>query len=190
MKTEKQEIKQSFGYGPIFKGVDKICGKDDLRPIMKHAFIKDGCVVATDAHQLVIINLKFFGLNDEAIELLEGKYISKSNLTLLGRINKNHYWTLTEQGFKVNDLTYNFSKVDGKFPNYNAVIPDTKVKIDTIGMDSNFLLNIQKIYHYQKGGDFGSNLKIVFHGETRAILIKSIESNYFTGLIMPKRLND
>ena len=70
--------------GSIFKGLDKVVCKDDLRPVMGVAYIDKGNIVATDAHHLVKIDLSFFGIAQEDAELLEQKCIDIDTIKKLG----------------------------------------------------------------------------------------------------------
>mgnify|MGYP000533670614 FL=1 len=51
-------------FGPLFKGIRKLCGNDPLRPVFRGANILNGFIFVTDAHHLVKIDLtKFYGIN-------------------------------------------------------------------------------------------------------------------------------
>lgn len=181
--------------GHIFKGVEKITVKDDLRPIMQLAIIDKGFLVATDAHHLVKIDLRFFGLDEESISNLEGKCIDRQTLIRLGQIKSNEKWFIDEVGINIlkansikKALIYPLSLTseEGKYPNYEAVIPKETIAVERFSMNAQYLLNIEKIHaSYCKEG---ATLAISMHGTNRAMTM-SDETNYFTGLVMPKHLN-
>ena len=118
--------------GHIFKGIDKLTGNDDLRPVFSQAIIKKGNIVATDADHLIKVPLIFFGLEIAEIEKLEGKSISRETLQKLGSLKTSTHWGVTDQGFVIfksgtlkPSLIYPLESKDseGKYPNYEAVIP-------------------------------------------------------------------
>lgn len=178
--------------GHIFKGVDKLTGNDDLRPVLKQAIIENGNIVATDATHLVKIPLSFFGLESTEIEKLEGKSISTEILQKLGSLKNSTSWGVTDQGiviFKSGTLKpaliYPLDSKDseGKYPNYEAVIPDIPEEVCKFYFNPQLLLNVEKIYtNYNKDSEARPYLET--YGATRAILFKSKGSD-FLGLIMP-----
>ena len=92
--------------GHIFKGVDKLTGNDDLRPVFSQAIIENGSIVATDAHHLIKVPLSFFGLGSEEVEKLEGKSISRETLQKLGSLKTSTQWGVTDQGFVYIQIRY------------------------------------------------------------------------------------
>ena len=178
--------------GHIFKGVYKIVGNDDLRPIFNIAIIVDGNMVATDAYHLIKINLSFFGIRDEDKDLFEGRYISRDVLIKLGRIKKNENWTIDENGINILDdslntvLSYSLGKATeiGTYPNFEAVIPTTKVELSRISLNAKFMINIENIYTVYTQCKH-TNLVCHFYGETRPI---TMTANNFLGLVIPRRI--
>lgn len=181
--------------GHIFKGLDKITGKDVLRPVLSQAIIENGNIVATDAHHLVKIPLTFFGLEIAEIEKLEGKCISAEVLQKLGSLKTSTQWGITDQGFvifKSNTLKpsliypLEFKDSEGKYPNYEAVIPTIPEEVCMFYFNPQLLLNVEKIFT-----TYNINVKdspyLETYGATRPILFKS-KSSDFLGLIMPKKV--
>lgn len=181
--------------GHIFKGIDKLTAKDDLRPEMCQAIIENGNIVATDAWHLIKIPLTFFGLEIAEIEKLEGKSISTEVLQKLGSLKSPTQWGVSDQGFvifKPNTLKpaliYPLDSKDseGTYPNYEAVIPDIPEEVCMFYFNPQLLLNIEKIYtNYNK--DTKDTPYLETYGATRAILFQS-KSSDFLGLIMPKKV--
>jgi hypothetical protein len=181
--------------GAIFKGVNAIASKDDLRPVMGNAIIDKGHIVCTDAHQLIKINLTFFGLDQKSIDILEGTALDRELLTKLGQLKRNEKWFISEAGFNIIKSNGKVGTIfplggkddEGKYPNYEAVIPTAKSDLDTISLNPQLLLNIEKIFEYAKGED-GGVLEMQFHGGRRACTLVN-KDNTFLGLVMPRMLN-
>lgn len=52
------------------------CSNDSLRPALQYISIQDGIAYATDAHLIVVVNLKRHSpLADEVVDALDGKFI-------------------------------------------------------------------------------------------------------------------
>ena len=122
-------------------------GNDDLRPIMSGVFFQISsdlsCFVATDAHKLVKYERKDVK-SDESIEFI----VPNKPLNILKNI-------LQDQEAKTNVLynktnaIFNFSNfklvcrlIDGKYPNYDAVIP--KENPNVLEVDRNQFLQAAK----------------------------------------------
>lgn len=57
---------------------------DDLRPALQHILIKEGIAYASDAHMVVVSNLrKGFGLSGQDIDKLNGKLFTKDAWSLI-----------------------------------------------------------------------------------------------------------
>ena len=178
--------------GSIFKGIDKIVSKDDLRPTMGVAYITKGNIVSTDAHVLTKINLKFFGLDEVSILKLEGKCIDGPTLQRLGSLKTAERWFVNDQGFNILKgssgkvgLIYPLDNMEdiGKYPNFEAVIPTDLTEQSSTSLNAQLLLNIDKVYS-SNGGVGKDNLEMRFHGRNRAITMHS-SCDMFLGLIMP-----
>jgi len=190
-----EQYKGKIYSGHIFKGIDKITGKDDLRPVLKQSIIENGNIVATDAHHLIKIPLGFFGLEIAEIEKLEGKCISAEVLQKLGSLKTSTQWGVTDQGiviFKAGTLKpaliypLDSKEVEGRYPNYEAVIPSIPEEVFMFYFNPQLLLVIEKIFT-----SYNKNIKdlpyLETYGATRPILFKS-KSSDFLGLIMPKKV--
>jgi len=200
--TEKKQILQ----GPIFKGIDKICGKDDLRPIFKGAYITEGKIVATDAHHLIEIDLALFGIDTEGKKDLENKFIDSDILIEVGKLKKDQYFFINGEGFHLvrsgtSKISRSYPIYDisehGNYPNYKGVMPTGEpVAIDTFNISAQLLLNIQNVAKHVLFID--ENLKINTYGQHKALLVKNFEvpvkdgdpilEGAFTGLLMPKQI--
>tara|TARA_S200000501_G_scaffold57384_1_gene47609 strand:- start:623 stop:1738 length:1116 start_codon:yes stop_codon:yes gene_type:complete len=103
-------------------------GNDDLRPVMSGVFFQissdSSCFVATDAHKLVKYERKDV-MSDTSIEFI----VPNKPLNILKNILQDHDSDTNVLYNKTNAI-FNFSNfklvcrlVDGKYPNYDAVIP-------------------------------------------------------------------
>lgn len=73
----------------IFPKLDKIVGSDDLRPIMKNAMLKDGYLVATNAHILFHARVDELAKQDgvNGLDELDGLLLGGQTLKFLGKAN-------------------------------------------------------------------------------------------------------
>ena len=179
--------------GPIFKGIDKIVSNDQLRPVMNHAYIDKGHIIATDGHALVKIHLSFFGIDQEGADLLEGKCIDKETLQKLGAIKAKQSFAITEQGFclmKSNSLIpsviYPIQLMNevGNYPNYQTVIPTLVAEQNQTSLNANLLLSIDNVFSGSMSNE-GKILQINFHGRNKAVTL-TCEGIKFLGLLMPR----
>ena len=180
--------------GSIFKGIDKVVSKDTLRPVMGFAYIDKGHIVATDAMHLVKVDLKFYGLDDEAIELLEGKCIDKDTLQKLGAMKSSQKYCITEQGFCLLNDKFKASVIypielmseNGNYPNYEQVIPASIKEVSYTSLSPKLLLNVDNVFEGSVRSM--SRLKMNFHGDMRAVTLTS-ECGQFLGLVMPREVS-
>ena len=111
-------------------------GNDELRPIMSGVFCElssDGCTfVATDAHKLVKYrridtkaeNTVSFILPKKPLTLLKNTLVSDGQVTI--------EYNETNAYFKFDDIELICRLIDGKYPNYEAVIPKENPNVLTI----------------------------------------------------------
>ena len=111
-------------------------GNDELRPIMSGVFCElssDGCTfVATDAHKLVK-----YKRSDAVAQKTVSFILPKKPLTLLKNTLSNDgevsiEYNETNAFFKFNDIELVCRLIDGKYPNYEAVIPKENPNVLTI----------------------------------------------------------
>jgi len=125
-------------------------GNDDLRPVMSGVFFQfssDGLIfVATDAHKLV----KYQRTDVKATETAEF-IMPKKPLSILKNIlsNVDEDEVLVEYNesnakFSINNITLVCRLIDGKYPNYEAVIPKenpNKLTLDRVS----FLNSVRRV---------------------------------------------
>ena len=91
---------------------------DDLRPTLSGVYFDNGFIVATDAHKLVKVETNInadFILPKKAPQQLKNLLPKDKNVTL--------QYNQTNALFSFDNITIITRLVDGKYPNYEAVIP-------------------------------------------------------------------
>jgi hypothetical protein len=141
---------------PFNKGLEVLMspflGDDDLRPVLKGIYFdsQDKSIVATNAHKL--IKLKMPETVSEMVET--GIYKTKANIEKEYRgIVKNAPSFATDMPFD-KFFTEN-AKIDGTYPNYNAVIPDSSLSPETTFLKE---IDLHKLYWFS---EVMSNAKIL-----------------------------
>ncbi len=113
---------------------------DDLRPVMNGIYFDldtdKGTVVATDAHKLVrLINTTFHA--DAPTSFILAKKPANILRTVLGKESGDVLVTFDKKNilFQTDTLTLICRQIEGRYPNYNAVIPqnnDRNVVVDRL----------------------------------------------------------
>ena len=102
-------------------------GNDELRPIMSGVFCElssDGCIfVATDAHKLVKYRRKDTTAEQTVSFILPKKPLNLLKNTLSDEGHVTIEYNETNAYFKFDDIELICRLIDGKYPNYEAVIP-------------------------------------------------------------------
>jgi DNA polymerase-3 subunit beta len=122
-------------------------GNDDLRPVMSGVFFQinssNSCFVATDAHKLVKYSRSDIN-SPESVEFI----IPNKPLTILKNIFSDDTATVKIL-FNKSNAIFNFANfklfcrlIEGKYPNYDAVIP--KENPNVLEIDRNLLLQATK----------------------------------------------
>ena len=91
---------------------------DDLRPALSGVYFDNGFIVATDAHKLVKVESSINGnfiLPKKASQQLKNLLPKDTNVTL--------QYNQTNALFSFDNITIITRLIDGKYPNYEAVIP-------------------------------------------------------------------
>ena len=91
---------------------------DDLKPTLSGIYFDNGFIVATDAHKLVKVETNIdadFILPKKASQQLKNLLPKDTNVAL--------QYNQTNALFSFDNITIITRLVDGKYPNYNAVIP-------------------------------------------------------------------
>ena len=111
-------------------------GNDELRPIMSGVFCEmssDGCTfVATDAHKLVKYKRKDANAENTVSFILPKKPLTLLKNTLVNDSEVTIEYNETNAYFKFDNLELICRLIDGKYPNYEAVIPKENPNVLTI----------------------------------------------------------
>ena len=140
----------SFHSGTLLKIINSTIfasGNDDLRPVMSGVFFQissdSSCFVATDAHKLVKYERKDVK-SDQSIEFI----VPNKPLNILKNILQDQQ-SKTNVLYNKTNAIFNFSNfklvcrlIDGKYPNYDAVIP--KENPNVLEIDRNQFLQAAK----------------------------------------------
>ncbi|PKR80979.1 DNA polymerase III subunit beta [Brumimicrobium salinarum] len=125
-------------------------GTDDLRPVMSGVFCQftsdDMTFVATDAHKLVryrrtdskASGSSSFILPKKALNMLKNNLSSSSDMEVKVEYNDSN------AVFTFKDIELTCRLIDGKYPNYEAVIPQENPNVLTVDRES-FLRSIKRV---------------------------------------------
>lgn len=178
-------MKTDIHYGPLFKGLKKLCGNDPLRPVFKGANIVNGYIIVTDAHHLVKIDLvRLFGISKELVDSLNGKFIPIETLTELERITKKQYVRIDKDGFHMDHKSMLFKEHGLKVPDFDKIIMnDSESKeVEKFNFRAHYLVNIQNVY--TNNDRLVESLSITTFGKNNHLKIQNKEKT-FIGIIMP-----
>lgn len=165
----------------------KACGTDAIRPVMQHAFIKDGFVYVTNAHVAIKQSLeKAHGIKPDEVANLEGKFLHINLLKELDRASVVIFQKdCIEAIGPAGRVRYDYSYEPGKYPNVDAVIPPEGVSESISDIKIN--PSLFKLMSEVMVTDDILALNLIFHGKTRAIILTAgeLERSEQLGLIMP-----
>lgn len=124
-------------------------GNDDLRPVMSGVFFQFSSesltFVATDAHKLVRYRRNDFKSDHTAEFIMPRKPLTilKSTLSSMGDEVKIHY-NETNARFEFENIVLSCRLIDGKYPNYEAVIPKDNPNVLEIERGT-FLSSVKRV---------------------------------------------
>lgn len=152
-------------------------GNDDIRPVMSGVFCEinsEGIIfVATDAHKLVRVKRSDYTSENESSFIIPKKPLNqlKSNLGAvegMARIDYNE----SNAKFTFGNITLVCRLIDGKYPNYNAVIPTdnpNKLTIDRV----NFLNSIKRVSIFSNQST--NQIRIKIAGSELSIMAEDLD---------------
>jgi DNA polymerase-3 subunit beta len=139
-------------------------GNDDLRPVMSGVyfdFSEDSVTfVATDAHKLVRYRRKDAGSTVSASFILPKKPLNllKGNLGHEGEVKVN--FSETNAVFTFNDIILTCRLIDGKYPNYEAVIPKENPNVLVVDRAS-LLSSVKRVSIFASRSTYQVILKVI-----------------------------
>jgi DNA polymerase-3 subunit beta len=123
-------------------------GNDDLRPVMSGVFCQftpeDIVFVATDAHKLVRYRRTDSQASGASSFILPKKALNLLKSNLKGEEEVKLEYNDSNAIFTFNDVTLTCRLIDGKYPNYEAVIPKENPNVLTVDRLS-FLGSIKRV---------------------------------------------
>jgi DNA polymerase III sliding clamp (beta) subunit (PCNA family) len=158
------------------------CSADELRPILCCVHFDNGYMVATNAHVLIKARLdQFTPFEPEEISMLNGKFFDRETFK---KVFACKQVKVVEEGIEdlSNGTLYKFFKVDGKYPNYQAVIPTDMKQLSEISLDPKVAKKLFSILAYDD-----NKIVMTFSGANRAIKIHSTyeHEDSLTAILMP-----
>lgn len=169
--------------------IHTLCGNDSLRPVMMNVFFNDGKVVATDAHVIMIQDLRIcHGLDEDAIQVLDGKQIHKDNVADLMKCDFFEFYDDCIVGSikgKKSKVKAEFEENPPTYPNYKAVIPSAQDSLEWYAINPTFLEKIHKAAVKLDKDSVG--VKMRFTGQSRGAVVsfKGYSESEQMALIMP-----
>lgn len=123
-------------------------GNDDLRPVMSGVFCQftpdDITFVATDAHKLVRYRRSDAQSSSSSSFILPKKPLNLLRSNLSGNEEVKIEYNESNAVFTFNDMILVCRLIDGKYPNYEAVIPPENPNVLTIDRQQ-FLSSIKRV---------------------------------------------
>ena len=180
-----------------FAELKNVVGTDNLRPVMKGVYIdfKNQKLVCTDAHILIMYPIEITA-NNSGLDGIIVPVRFFNHLKYMQDIPRRKVidfnYILTEEFAEVywlGELVYRCRYIEGKYPNYEAVIndtPDKEVELNEIGIDLKMLARVADAIPSSL-----KKFKFKFFGKNRHIIFQELSYDYPTpikGLIMPYNL--
>jgi DNA polymerase-3 subunit beta len=138
-------------------------GNDDLRPVMSGVycqFSSDQLIfVATDAHKLVKYSRTDSTASKTSDFILPKKPLNLLKQNISGEEEVEVSYNETTARFTFNDLELTCRLIDGKYPNYDAVIPNENPNVLTVDRVS-FLNSIKRVSIFSNKTTHQVKLKI------------------------------
>ncbi len=151
----------------ISKAINKTLfatGNDELRPVMSGVFCQfspeDIIFVATDAHKLVRYRRTDSQATGSSAFILPKKPLNLLKSNLSGKEEVVIEYNESNAVFKFNDLVLICRLIDGKYPNYEAVIPKENPNVLTIDR-LQFLSSIKRVSIFANKTTHQVKLKLV-----------------------------
>lgn len=144
-------------------------GTDDLRPVMTGVYFQlttSGLIfTSTDAHKLVKYSRKDIKSDQDAFFIMPKKPLNVLKTVLSSNMSSNDaeviiQYNETNASFTFDDFLLSSRLVDGKYPNYEAVIPKENPNKMTISR-INFLSSVKRVSIFSNRQTHQIRLKII-----------------------------
>ena len=151
-------------------------GNDDLRPVMSGVFCQfspqDITFVATDAHKLVRYRRTDSQAEGSSSFILPKKPLTMLRSNLSGNEEISMEYNESNAVFTFNDIVLICRLIDGKYPNYEAVIPKENPNVLTIDR-LQFLSSIKRVSIF--ANKTTHQIKLKFAGSELAISAEDLD---------------
>lgn len=194
-------------------------GNDCLRPVMQGVCFNPSAseLACTDAHVLVMYPIEILSSDYKEAEtfilpvyIFDQKHYYNYNLnkffpmtrfvfkvdTEKERIYVYSPLAANEEGFNLTEesLLFSVPLIEGKYPNYHAVLPKEPFAIEKIGLNLWFVDRLTKATK-EPGSSaslhrFKATFDATLHGSNRAIMFYELNEDPVKALIMPVMLNE
>jgi hypothetical protein len=174
--------------------IHTLCGNDSLRPVMMNVFFDEGKVIATDAHVIMIQDLrKCHNLSDDIINILNGKQLHKDNVAELMKCDFFEFYDDCVVGSvkgKKSKVKAEFEENPPLYPNYKAIIPGNQDALEWYALNPTFLEKIHKAAVKLDKDAVG--VKLRFTGQSRGAVVsfRGFTESEQMALIMPMAWKD
>lgn len=161
------------------------CSTDAVSPIMEHIYFKDDKIVATDGQLIMVVSMRDLNIEDFEIELLDGKFIHQKGWQKIW----NKEVSITADGLVCRSeyIIVPFSKVEGKFPKWEAIIPqlvESRLGVERIGLNAVYLNRLTGSFPCDTGRK--GMFQLHFDEQSKGILVFAADNIYKSyALIMP-----
>ncbi len=173
----------------ILPPIHHACSTDHLRPAMNCILIDNGIAIATNAHIMVLINLRVHSmLTPEQISNMNGKLIHMDTYQFLTQAHViNPSATQIHAVIKNSKCHFEYEPADLKFPDYKAVIKNYNtqpVASDGLGLNPSHMVTLKKVF-----GAASMGYQFMFYGEQKGMIIRPIGDKARYAVVMPMMMN-
>lgn len=144
--------------------------KDDVRYYLEGILIGNGSLVSTDGHRMTIVNPR----SDSFLKKMKPEIFKVFGQIPSSAINANFVYIdeksgvifFTGRNMKELNQVVKFQVVDGRFPDYERVIPTGEpTKVDMIGFNLAYMSDVEKVGK-SLGGKFNSGAFKIYDKKT------------------------
>lgn len=174
----------------ILPPIHHACSNDDLRPIMQNVLIDNGVAIATNAHVLVLINMRHNSmLDNDQIELMNGKMIHRDSWSFLcsaDMVKPSPDGIICHKGGIKCSIMYE-QEPAFSYPNYKAIIEKYNNKpepVDSMGINPEWITLLKKTF-----GGSSMGYQFMFYGKDKGVIVRPISDTTRYAVVMPMMMN-
>lgn len=162
--------------------------RNDVRYYLNGLLIGGGKIVSTDGHRMTVIG-EDAAIEDPKIYQIKGSLLKSARTCEFVFVDKDHGFLTMKNSRSVDlDKVLKFCIVDGRYPDYERVIPKpgTEKTVSEIGSNVKYLADVDKVAE-ALGGKFTAGAFKFYESKTAQVTIKTAECEAIC-LIMETRL--